>query len=689
MLKKIVGLVIFIFVLGLIPTVCQENNLLILDEENEIIFSGESMEFIVFTVVKKIKYKVFTEAGIEKVSKIVLPETFDPSYISHFPEARKYTHVYSRMKCDYFKTEILSEEGIKREVEIKPEELSVKMHMPEENFYGEYEKFVYHIDNLEIGDEISIEYSYSLLYSENSFELSGFRVFFNSDIDKLKYKLTIQHHAELVVDYDFFNGGEPDSSSIINGIKKNYWFREDLPGCINEPGSKPYLSLPYIILTPRPYDLLYTLPHSFEEKLTPIYSLFTKLREAKHFSISISIMEGVNTRQYENIRKYIKRQTSDIVDDTLNFKKLTSIHNNIVDDFEFADDIKYFTREDRRNPRMGEYLQSGQIRDISRYDIYLALIRSLDLKYFTAYLADTRSGIISDNFLKPMHHGDYLYAVITDDDQAYYLYPKKSRFGYYLDEVPFYYENAKARLIHLLDYRNTEEPISEEYREALLPKSNITMNTRNSRVMVKVNVEESSTIFSGQVKLSGQFSTMTRGAYLYDYQDETCNELYGKKIWEINNEVEVKSSIVDIKKKEFPYPAVVTCSYQANSIITNDQDTLKLDISNWFNHIIYKNFDIQNRELEFYPDFAHRDTYSYMIQFDKEVKLLNTIESVNISADAASLMINVEQIDSKTIRITSHMAITDKIELADISLVENIFSKIQVLNESVLKLILE
>lgn len=689
MLKTLMTGLIMVCVFCTCPAFGQDKDLVILDEENEIIFSGESMEFIVFTVNKQVKYKIGSETGIEKGSSFVLPESFDPSYITHFPKARNYTHVYSRMKCDYFKAKIYSETGQERIAEIRPEKQKLKIHMPEENYYGDYTKFIYHIDNLQVGDELHIEYSYNLLYNENSFKLSGLRIFFNSDINKLNYKLMIQHHPELVVDYDFINGAEPDSISIVDGIKKSFWIKNNLSGCIDEPGSKPHLSLPYIVLTPRPYDLLYVVPHSYEERLTPIYSMFAKLREAMHFSISVSIMEGVNTRQYELIEKYIKRQISDIDNDSTGLKKITSIHNNIVEDFEFADDIDYFTREDRRNHRMGEYLQSGQIRDISRYDIYLALIRSLGLKYFTAYLCDTRSGEISDNFLKPMHYDDYIFVVITEDDVAYYLYPKKDRFGYYIDEIPFYYENAKARLIHLLDYRNSEEAISEEYREALLPKSNIGMNSRSSRIMVNVDLEELIVTFSGKVSLSGQFSTMTRGAYLYDYQDETVNELYGRKIWEINNDTEVLSKSVKIKKKVFPYPSEVTTKYQANNIIELNQDTINLEISNWFNHIIYKDFSSEDRHLDFYPDFAHRDTYSYMIKFDKDVELVEMPKSVNIIDEAASLMTNIEQIDNRTIRVTSHMAISDKIEVDNIELVQKIYNHVQMLNSSSIKLILK
>ncbi len=688
MIKYYIPGLLLAFVINFNLAIGQSNDLVILNEENEIIFSGESMEFIGFTVNKKVHYKINTQAGLEKISKIVLPESFDPSYVAHFPKARNYQNLYTRMKCDLFKAEIKSSSGEIRKAKLSAEIEEIKMHMPQENYYGTYLKYIYNIEDIQIGDELIVEYSYNMLYNENFYMLSGYRIFFHSDIPKLSYHLKIQHHSELVVDYSYFNDAEPDSLIDRDGLKKYYWNRENLAGCISEPGGKPYLALPYIVLTPRPYDLLYTVPHSYEKRLTPIYSLFAGLREAQHFSISISIMEGVNTRQYEQIQHFLADKTSGTDIDSIRIKEFINIHNTIVDDFDFADDIDYFTREDRRNHRMGDYLMGNQIRDISRYDIYLALIRSLGLKYFTTYLCDNRSGMISDNFLKPMHQSDFMYTILLDDGNAFYLYPKKDKFGYYMDEIPFYYENAKGRLIHLLDYRNTEEAISEEYREIILPKGNIGHNTRNSRLMVEIDLKELSATFNAKINLSGQFSTMTRGAYQYDYSDETANKLYGKKIWEIGDGVKVLSKNVLIKDRIHPYPVEIRANYISDNSLTLSNDTISLDVSNWFNHIIYQNFEIKNRQLDFYPDFANRDTYSYIIKFDEDVKMLGGIEPININDELGTLIINAEQIDSRNIRITSHFALTDKIEINRIALIKEMYDKIQQLNQSSIKLLI-
>lgn len=666
----------------------QDADVVILNEENDLVFTGESSDFIYYTTTRKVQFKVNNKGGIDKISRFVIPETFDPSYIAHFPPARNYTHVYSRMKMDFFKAEIKTQNGETKEVDLKKDIEDVKMHLLFEDYYGNYQKFIYQINNLEVGDELTVEYRYHLLYTENTRELSGFRIFFHSDIPKLKYNLSIQHHSELVVDYEYINDAEPDDSTIIDKQVKYSWHRENLAGCIDEKGGKPYLSLPHITLKPRPYDLLYIVPHTNEERLRPIYSILAALREKKHFSISVSVLQGVNTRQYQQIDNFIAKETSEIGEDSLGYEKIMKVHHTIVDNFDFKDDLDYFIREDRREPRMGDHLSAMQIRDISRYNIYLALIRKLGLNYFTTYLCDNRSGNISDVFLHPMLHSDFLYTIMLNDEMVVFLYPKKARFGYYLNELPFYYEGSRGRLVHLNDYRHTENPIQEGFREIFMPKGSAGSNTRSTRAMVEIDIENQKAIFNAQVSLSGQFSTMTRGVYQYDYHDETVNPLYGQKIWELNDNVNLISKDIEIKKKEPPFTTTVKTKYQADNIFDIKEDTLRLDISNWFKHIYYHDFDIDGRQMDFHPDFANRDTYSYFIKFDKDISLIQEIENIQINNELATFVINIEQVDSKSIKIDSHFAIGEEVPVEQIEIIKEIYDRIQELNSSRIKLLI-
>ena len=102
------------------------------------------------------------------------------------------------------------------------------------------------------------------------------------------------------------------------------------------------------------------------------------------------------------------------------------------------------------------------------------------------------------------------------------------------------------------------------------------------------NLDNKTVLFNGLVSLTGQFSTMTRGLYLYDFVEPGINPLYGKKVWDLNDEVKVNSNSIDIKSKEAPYTTVIKASYQADNIVNVQGNKAHISLKNWFNHIIYQ-----------------------------------------------------------------------------------------------------
>lgn len=661
----------------------QKNGAIILYENNSIDIIGKKTSFIYFSITKKLKFKVFNSDGIDRFSKFTLPEAFDPINISHFPKDRNYTYVFSDMKCNYFKGSIITKDGEKKELKIKKTIENVKMVMFEEDRYGNYKKIHYQIENLHEGDEVIMEYNYEVKYLDNFAELSSFRIFFNNDIFKKNYQLKISHHPRLNFNIDYKNEATPDSTSTLDNRKTYYWSKSDLYACTNEKGARPHLSLPYLVFSIKPYELLYTLPYSFEEKFIPFYALYSQERERNHVGLYKSISQGVKTRQMLQIYKFVKQETEDVINDSTGYLKLRKLKNLIADKFTYENDIDYFKRIDTRDPRIGDYLSKRAIRDISRYDVYVALILKLDLNFFTAYLCDKRTGVINNEYFSPMYQGDYILAVLLKNNTFQYLYPKKSQFGYYLNEIPFYFENTTARLVHLNDYRNYKKPIEEEKRLMTIPLGNISDNIRRTNAFVKIDLEKRSVNFDARINLSGQYSTLTRGLYQRNHKHETINELYNTKIWELNKQVELIKQECKVISKESPFTSNVNAKYQANNLLETNNDTISLSLVNWFNHIIYKDLDSENRQLDFYPDFCGQDSYMYYLEFSKNIKLINAFEPINIKNEFGELTISVEQVKPNAIKISS-FALTLKTRVTNdrIKFVKDIYDNIQKMNNS-------
>ena len=282
---------------------------------------------------------------------------------------------------------------------------------------------------------------------------------------------------------------------------------------------------------------------------------------------------------------------------------------------------------------------------------------AMGLNYYTAYACDKRVGFLNNEFYTPMYDSDYLLAVILNNDVLQYIYPKKSRFGYYVDEMPFYFESTEPRLVYIYDYRAIDNKAFSGFRKAMFPNSIVNDNTRKSSVQVDVNTLTKKLAFNTRISLRGQYSTLCRGNYLYDYKDETVNELYSKKIWELNDKYVLENNKTVIKDKNFPFPTTVSAKYSFDNLLTVDNDIYSIDMKNWFNHIIYLSFNPRNRQLDFYPDFMGSDIYVYFLKFDRDIELIDSLKVVNINNNLGKYIFNIEKINERTVKISSYFEV--------------------------------
>ncbi len=666
------------------------NGVKTIDEKLEIEVTGVKSDFMVFHVKKKMKFLILNEQGLNNYSQFVLPEPFDPTYIAHFPEQKKFTCAYLNMKFHYFRASIKDSSGSVKDAMVNQTNETVEMYRIESGLYADFERKHYSIENLKVGDEVSIEYYYSIPYSGNSFQLSSLRLFLNSEVFKENYELKIIFQSELRVSFSYYNDAVPDSTLELNNITTKIWNKKNLYGSLNEQGGRPYISLPYIVFSVQPFDLLYRVYNSFEEKFIPFYAFYSSIREMGQRSVMSTYHQGVKDKQSLLLDKFVRNETDSIINDTLGYKKLMQLQNVVVENFKYLDDVSYFKKLDILNPRLGEFTMKNELREIGRYNLYSSVILRLHLNYFTAYSADIRSGEVSNEYFFPMYNNDYFMAVLLKNNTTQFIYPKSSQFGYYLNEMPFYFEGTKARMVYLYDYNVYKKPIYDTLRQVVLPSSNVNDNFRKTNVLTTVNTETSALSFDARIVLSGQYSTMTRGLYQYDFTDKTINSLYNKKVYEINDNVKLISKQVSVTNKEFPFTTSVQAKYEAHELIGKQNDTMFINLTNWFNHIIYSDFETEDRQLDFYPDFCGKDTYMYMIQFDKNIKLVGSTEPVEISNAFGKYSFIVEQISQNTVKITSNFIVLNNIvPVENIDSVKDIYSIIQKSNNDKLFFVID
>ncbi|MDO9511570.1 MAG: DUF3857 domain-containing protein [Bacteroidales bacterium] len=653
----------------------------IINDSNSIIISGKKVEFIIFTITRKVRFKVNSEAGINKFSTFILPESFDPTYILHQPIESAHKKNYSDLQVNFFKATITKPNGEMIPAKINANCSIVKNIAENGEVYGQHYEYSYRIENLGLKDEITVEYNYEVKYESNFEKLSSFRIFFHGDTYKEQYHLRISLPSDLYLDIVYKNKGEPDSDVESNSRKVYSWYRKKLQGCISEKGSRPYLELPNIIFTIRPYGLRRNAYFIYDDNKTPLYLIMTSNRSNIAWGESASIIEGVKTKQTSLIDQFVKKETQNITTDSTGFEKLQKIHNTIVDNFEY-EDSRILRKVDPTAHRVGEYLMSNKIRESNRYAIYYSIFAKMNWDASFIFLCDKRCGEIDNDYFVPIYDSDYIFGVWLKNNNLLFIHPKRASFGYYLNEFPFYHENIWARLFNYEDFM-FYRTVSTKLNQVITPSSNLNSNSRMSNIMVTVNVNALSAVFDARINVSGQYSTLTRGLYQWDVKDETINTIYNKRIWELNPQVKLISKKVLIKSKDYPFQAIINTQYKADNIIQNKNDTLSINLKNWFNHIIYTGFDTLNRQLDFYPDFKGKDTYVYLLKFDKNVRLLNAPVDVSITNELGELTILFEQPSPDALKISSYYSVVSpKISRSNIRAVKELYEKIESLNNS-------
>lgn len=623
----------------------------IISEENHITIHGSTDILIQFN--KKVRYKIWNSAGLKRLKKYSLPEIHDPTFIRHAPKKRNLQDLYSSLKVKSFTAHKIKVNGDKLPIQLNENVENVEMVLGDR--YETFKRFNYELQSLQSGDLVEISYEYTIPFQENSLDFLSYRYFFNGDYFKEKFNLSLSHKKGVKVDVYTANNAKYDSSFIDQNIKVYQWERSQLPGNIHEENARPYMELPYIIIGVQPSELTYRVPNSAVDEFIPKYSIYAALRERNDLDMIRAIDNGVKLKDFNLINRFYEQHTTDLAFDTTQLNKLRNLKRLIAEDFEFEDDVSFFRRENNYDKKIGAHLNEFVLGDRSRYEAYVALVRTMKFEYFTAYVSDNRSGITDDKFLKSMQCCDYMIAPILKDGTIHYILPKNQNFGYYLDELPFYYENTLVRLVHMGDYSAYKEKISNELRQIKLPLSLPKDNLRRANVLAQVNLNSNIIDFQAIVDLSGQFSTMTRGVYENKgYYDPTINPLYHKKLWEVDSSAIVSHSEWLSKNDVSPFKAKLRLNYQAKKLLRPEKDTIQIPIRTLFDHIMPSQICKFERSTAYYSDFIGADTYTYVFTFDKNIQLLND-KQLKISNDFGEYIFSLEQLSDQSIKLTTYL----------------------------------
>ncbi len=662
-----------------------------LNASGNVYFVDESSQGLSPIIQKHLRIRFLTQAGIDRFSTIKLPESFDPQHeiLLTPPEKRKSVErIRGEFQCiRHFAARIIKPNGqIENAKVLESTEEEVQ---PRSNNDLTFYSWFFKITNLEPGDELELDYSYEGIYTINP----SFRIFFNGEIPKQNYQLTFRENTRQIFMHFDHNGAQA-TDSIINkdGTVKyrDYIYKAtNLKGGISETGGRPANEMPYISYYNHNSDYGESKPNSpiINNMLPhPWWFVLSKSLNFRYESLSFKLAwKDLTTVSLNN---FVEEEKS-----KLNYNSIaalmSSIQHTIATDWKYDNDIDYIEGNDTKLLKLGKHVVNKKLRYMSRSRFYQEIFLRLDTDYFLSIVPDKRFGDIDPNQYEYLSIRSVFFALPVQNEFLFF-YPKGSRFGYEANEFPFYHEGVTTAMIPQylpVSMKNDILP-RVNYPFVNTPVSSYKENTRKTFASVNASLDSLTILVNGKLKLTGQFSTLTRGYYLYGAKDTTINTSYYRSVGNINDTAIKKTfSKVDISTK-FPFEANFNFAFHKTDFLTKENENIySFTMNGWFNNIVDDEFSGTNRHLNYYPDFKSEDVHRFMIQFDQPVLLLEA-ESLRdtISNSYGYYLLSAEQKDGNRILIETTLIVnSDMITVSKAPDIDYIFNKIKEWNNKKFK----
>jgi hypothetical protein len=626
------------------------------------------------------RIRFLTQKGIDENSKITLPPCFDPAWENrNLPVA--YRDSLFRPKGDYesfnfIDVLVLHANGVSEKAKLEK-----KIQKEVLTFNGSTQTFQanqYRIANLIPGDEVDINYSVRNVPVGN-------RVFLHGSIPKQSMVLTFRYcNPELFILTQ--KNGLQYTDSVVDGRFTTFtWKMNHWEGCIDEPGARPFKELPFFYFYYHNQDYGRVNSKNMTiDTILPYNWPAILLANVTYDDPKLKDWD-VDSKQSSNIalRNFVATVPESTSDSTGHFR-FKKLHDIVTDDFDYQQDSLWVGGGDQRNERLDEFINKHTLREISRIRFYTRLIESSGkLRYFLCYLHDHRTEEISFDKYNPTI-SDRKAFVTTYEGHPFYYLPKSHRFGLYQNELPFYFEDEPVVLIpqnELEDkaYRNAP---NVNFQMITTPFSTQKDNRRITSVLANVTAD-GQVKFDCRLQLTGQFSTMTRGCYLFNYYDSTINLRYMHKIYDINASSKLDSLECLEKSTQYPYTFKFRMHYSADNIVTKDAIGYSVNLKDLFGHIIEEKLTNHKRQLAYFPDFLYTDKYTYYFKFPQPVSCSEAAAlEQKMAGEWGSFSFVVSQPSPDVLLVTSELDLAQEmIPAANVEQLENAFRAIAHLNQ--------
>ncbi len=615
-------------------------------------------------------------ASIKRYGPVVLPESLDPPFDEH---GKPYTRLETRpypllfnLRVDHFAARVIHADGTCTELPIATRAAHGFLGNPL-NMQATM-SITHYPEGIMPGDVVEYRWKYMLPWDTNAPYTSGWRgsrwvdnwtrlanwrIFFHQGLPVAHQRIALRYHAKHGVN---LAGEAPTRIERVGDERTATWEHTDLPGCMDEVNARPADDLPFASVFLQADDLRYQrrerlsgLPVTQQPWLQAI-----RRREANALWWRRVSMKRVPDRQNMLIKRFIAKECAGIPD-SLGARRMEVLHERIARDFDYESDRDWYMDLDQGLPRMGDQVNEERIRDISRYDIYSKLLNALRLNHVTAYVLDKRAGRLDDRFIGPMTDNEWLFGV-RDGEDMLWMHPKRMRNGWFANELPFYWEGTSALLIDLRRLL-ADDPSPPLF--VTLPEGDARANARGIEHSIRVKLGERIAEGETRVFLSGQFSTLGRGAFLGDRSDSTVHPNYGH-IPAMLPHATAQRMVEPELSTDAPFRyrelQAIRLDEFCNGPVTGE---MSIDIRPFLAHAVPSHFDAACRDLPFHWDFEQIDRFIIDLEFDQPVEVMDlTHLQEDIATPGARYVLEATRIDARHVRIESRFLVTREQEEA-------------------------
>jgi hypothetical protein len=574
-------------------------------------------------VTRNVLFKINTAKGVEKLSALELPESFDKGYDLHYM-AQGIRSRFRLPAVDDFRLKVFgSRKFANGKWSVVPSDYRYERRRKffQDGLYSdcEYINVVHH--GLMPGDLLELHYEadFSGIYGTGQYYL-------HDSIPKLKcdysFEYTLQERLSKAQNVLPVN--VPDSL-IQKSVSKqgeletiNYQITSDRLEAVRYPiHSRQGKCLPHVCVNfsfqKIVYNTVATKSGLGEEVLIQPGANFSW----RHLVDTTVNETTVNYKQTLSLRKFLTQFPSHSTDSS-KFRFLSAL----CDSFGSFQCLNPYFLNMNDGPLYelysGEHLLKRRWPPHKAWKLWMDLLQDSRIFYYVGNMHDQRYGDHDLNLRPHYRYEGFLLAVPTGSSYNYFV-PRTNGVALHLNELPFYYEGA----LTLMNARNFQPDIKNKMARSVdmvrTRKSGWRENLRTENALIKVSLAEKKVELKIKESLSGQFSTLLRHLYLGSFIDSSVSAAYFRKCSDKPLMSEKTVKLLD-RNGVYPFRYTFACS----GIIPAKGN--ELNMTNWFSFTLSRLRLPEVPRHDYYFDFVFTDSYNYSIEFDREVEFLNKEE---------------------------------------------------------------